>query len=138
MTYQPCRSCSRHVRREDSVCPFCQASMPAPPAATAKAVTAEASAPQVRAGRIAVLAAGAALLGAGASCDNGRRAPDGGLGGQAMSGAGGAGGNDVGGSGGVGGPPDAGAGGAGTDDAGPDAPVAIYAAAVALVRRSQG
>jgi hypothetical protein len=134
MTYQPCRSCARHVRREDSTCPFCEAPMPAPPAPTTPAVTAGGSSPQGRASRIAVLAAGAALLGAAASCDDGRRAPDAGLGGQTMIGSGGAGGGGV---GGAGGSPDPGAGGA-SPDAGTDAPIAIYAAAVALVRRNQG
>ena len=133
--FQPCPSCARHVRSEDLSCPFCQAAMPTPsPTSAPGGASVATAAPRVRMSRIAVLAAGATLMGAAASCDSAGKSADAGSGGQTMTGSGGAGGGATGGANGL---PDAGTGGSTNSDAAQEAPVAIYAAAVAVVRPNQ-
>ena len=62
----PCPSCNRHVKSDETSCPFCQAAV-APVAA--KACTGRCASPSpARLVSAALVAAGAALLGAG--CEN--------------------------------------------------------------------
>jgi hypothetical protein len=129
----PCPNCHRHVRVEDPRCPFCEATLPVP-----RITASGRELPRGRVGRIAVLAAGATLMGAAASCDTASKRGDAGTGGQSMIGTGGSGAGGSG-TGGDDNSPDAGSGGSGgsgTPDAGQstDVPIAIYAAAVALPR----
>ena len=125
--FLPCPSCNRHVNGADARCPFCETVMPRSEPRPAG------SPPLVRLGRIAVLAAGAALAGGNAGCADSPKKTDAGTGGQTA-----AGGHDssTGTGGGAGSGTDAGTGGNTATDAGqnPDAPVpvAIYAAAIAL------
>jgi hypothetical protein len=53
-----CPACSRHVKSEESACPFCQAEL-LPRACAGRCF----GAPEARLGRLALMAAGAALLG---------------------------------------------------------------------------
>jgi hypothetical protein len=127
----PCPDCHRHVRSETAACPFCGAAQSAQRGAAATA-----SGPVARLGRIAVLAAGAALMGGALSCDDpAQPKSDAGTGGASASGGKGGGGGSVGDAGtGGGGSATGGNGSGGTSATGGNggAPIAIYAAAVAL------
>ena len=59
----PCPGCNRHVKSDEATCPFCQAAM-APGACSGRCVRPFPS----RVARAALVAAGAALL--GAACEN--------------------------------------------------------------------
>jgi len=135
VSHLPCPTCQRHVRLSDTTCPFCATVLPVVvPAASSVE-------PAPRLGRIAVLAAGAAMMAGLAACDDPAQ-PKTGTGGAAATGGkgGSAGGSATGGNGGTAGASGAG-GGAGSSGTGGAAaatggaggvPVAIYAAAVAL------
>ena len=146
-TFVICSACSRHVRAQDVACPFCLT----PNASTTSRAANAPAVPTPRMGRIAVLAAGVALAAGAAACDGTPIATDGGAG-AGGGGGGGTAGHDAGqdalgtggGGGGAGGAKGSGgSGGASTDggitlsdaaipDAARDAPIAIYAAAIAL------
>lgn len=135
MNHLPCPSCQRHVRPTESVCPFCANALERAPEPTLPVSPLAVPGPAARLGRIAVLAAGAALMSGVASCDD-NAVPTTGTGGAAATGGKG-GGAGTSGSGGAGGGAGAGgaasgSGGAAAKDAGTDTPIAIYAAAVAL------
>jgi len=55
----PCRACQRHVTSDETSCPFCQALSPTSPCTGACS-----GLPSARLARAALVAAGAALLGA--------------------------------------------------------------------------
>jgi hypothetical protein len=123
----PCPSCHRHVRVEETVCPFCEAALPE----RARVGVRTTPAPRGRLSRTALFAAGATLMGAAAcsSTSNNPNTDGGGTGGMHQDGAAGAGGHDAGEDSG-----NAGAGGnggeAGSDaGSGHDGPIAIYSAA---------
>jgi hypothetical protein len=64
VSHLPCPSCQRHVRLSDTACPFCATILPlAVPSSSAHE-------PAPRLGRIAVLAAGAAMMAGLAACDD--------------------------------------------------------------------
>jgi hypothetical protein len=111
----PCPSCNRHVRVEETACPFCNGALPARPRDQMPATA------RPRLSRAALFTAGATLLGAAAcsSSSNNTDAGAGGTGGTHQDGAAGTGGHG-------------GSGGQDAGDAGPsgtDGPIAIYSAA---------
>ena len=118
----PCPSCHRHVRVEETVCPFCSAALPE------RAGPETITAPRARLSRAALFAAGATLLGAAAcssSSNNGNT--DGVTGGTHQDGAAGTGGHDGGNDAANDGA--AGTGGQAGSDAGTGGHIAIYSAA---------
>ena len=127
----PCSSCNRHVRVEETRCPFCAAALPG-------RASVERVLPRGRLSRATLIAAGATLAGLSACSSSSSGSGDGGTGGTAGSAAtAGTGGGTAGAAGGTagsaagagGGSAGAGGGSAGAGGQGGEVPVAIYSAA---------
>jgi len=117
----PCPSCNRHVRADETACPFCAAALPS------RASLPERVLPRGRLSRAALIAAGATLAGLSA-CSSSTSGSDAGTGGTTAAAGSSGGGTSGGGTNGA-----AGGGGgsasAGTSGSGGQVSVAIYSAA---------